>query len=112
MKHISTIVAPVLCHLINLSISSSVFPDYLKIARIVPLPKGSDVLNLTNYRPISILHIFSKILEMHIHKQLYSYVEENDTLSDNQYGFRHGRSTSQAISRHTEYIYDLSLIHI
>ena len=106
LKYVSVIVAPVICHLINLSISSSTFPDHLKIARIVPLPKGGDPMIMSTYRPISVLNIFSKIVEKHVHKQLYSYLEANDVLTDCQFGFRQMRSTSQAISRHTDYIYE------
>jgi len=106
LKELSAIVAPVLCHLTNLSISSSTFPDLLKVARVVPLPKGGDSSDPSNYRPISVLHILSKIVEKHVHKQLYSYLESRNILNDNQFGFRYGRSTCQAVLRHTEYIYE------
>lgn len=106
LKYISDILAPVLCSLINLSIANSTFPDSLKLARVVPLFKGGDSSCLGNYRPISILNIFSKILEKHVYKHLYSYLERANILNDNQFGFRHSRGTTQAILRHVGFIYE------
>ena len=74
LRRISNVIAPIFCHLVNLSITTSTFPDFLKIARVVPLPKGGDSSDVSNYRPISVLHIFSKIIEKHAYKQLYSYL--------------------------------------
>jgi len=106
LKHVAPIIAPVLCSLLNLSISSSVVPDSWKVARVVPLHKGGHTAELGNYRPISVSHVFSKILEKHAFKQLYSYLEMNSVLSDSQFGFRRNRSTTKAIIRHTSYIYE------
>ena len=74
-KQLSHIVAPVLIFLIDLSISRSIFPKCLKIARVVPLFKGGDRMLMESYRPISVLNIFSKIVEKHAFKYLYSYLE-------------------------------------
>ena len=90
---------------INLSMSTGQFPDRLKVARIVPLPKAKNHTNVGNYRPISVLNIFSKIFEKHAYRQLYFYFDSKGILNDSQYGFRRGRSTSQAILRHTNSIY-------
>ena len=106
LKHISSIVEPIMCHLINLSISSGTFPDSLKIARIVPLPKSNNKANISNYRPISILNIFSKIFEKHAYRHLYSFLNAKNILSDCQFGFRQNRGTSQAILQHLNGIYE------
>jgi len=106
LKKISNIVAPIMCFLINLSISKSSFPECLKVARVVPLFKGGSATELVNYRPISVLHIFAKIIEKHAFKQLYSFLERNSVLSADQFGFRIKRSTTQALLRHLGYIYD------
>ena len=63
-----------LAHIINLSISSGYFPDNMKIARVIPLFKSSDRRIFQNYRPISILPIFSKILERVVYKQVMEYI--------------------------------------
>ena len=61
------------------------------------LKKGVDSL-LENYRPISILPIFGKIFEIILTKRLSSYLEHNSLFSPCQYGFRSGRSTTQAVA--------------
>ena len=63
LKYIADEIAPILCYLINLSISMYTFPDLLKMARVVPLFKGGNSSEICNYRPISVLRIFSKVLE-------------------------------------------------
>ena len=73
------------------------YPDCLKTARIIPIHKKGDRNDLNNYRPISILPVFSKIFEKGLHTQLYSYFEKNNLFSNFQYGFRKKRSTKNAL---------------
>jgi len=54
---------PVLTHLFNMSIESGIFPDKWKLSLVVPIPKGGDHSNPSNYRPISLLSVISKMLE-------------------------------------------------
>ena len=63
LKRIRLHVSYVLCHIINLSLRTSILPDFLKLARETPIPKGGDSTNGGNYRPISVFPIFSKIFE-------------------------------------------------
>ena len=63
IKQSIQIIAEPLAHIINLSITSGIVPDQMKIARVVPLFKAGDRLLFTNYRPVSILPSFSKFLE-------------------------------------------------
>ena len=105
LKRISYIVASVLSHLINLSLNRGIFPDCLKLARVVPLFKGGDSAKVSNYRPISFLNIISKILEKHAFRHLYSYFESRSIISESQFGFRYGRGTTQVILNHCSYIY-------
>ena len=104
LKSIIHVIGPIIRFLINLSISKSIFPDCLKMARVVPLFKGGDSANISNYRPISVLNIFSKILEKHAFKYIYSYVEFCDVLKSNQSGFRSNRGTTQAIVNNCNFI--------
>ena len=99
------VLAPVLTQLINLMIEQSEFPNCLKVARVIPLFKKGSKTNPANYRPISILSVISKIAEKIMAKQMRDYLEIHDILSTNQYGFRPGRSTSQAIQSFLEIIY-------
>ena len=77
----------------NSSISSSSFPCQWKCASIRPLHKGGDLEEATNYRPISILPVSSKLLEKHVHCQLSSHLNSNNLLFPLQSGFRPSHST-------------------
>ena len=94
-----------LTYLFNLSIQSSTFPSQWKKALVIPIPKSGNPNKKENYRPISLLPLPGKILEKLIHNQLSYFIEENNLLTDNQYGFRKQRSTSHAISQVLHQIY-------
>ena len=74
-----------------------IFPDKFKIAKVLPIYKSGKKYVLSNYRPISVLPCFSKILERIIYNRLYNYLNENEILNDKQFGFRAGHSTEHAI---------------
>ena len=61
---------------------------------------------MSNYRPITVLPILSKILERLVHTQIYSYLSENKILSQSQFGFRPKLSTSTALAFFTDSILD------
>ena len=63
-----------LLHIFNLPLQTSIFPDKLKIARVTPLFKEGENYELGNYRPISVLPCFSKILEKVMYNRLYKYL--------------------------------------
>lgn len=83
-------------YLINLSLSTGTFPDCLKHAVIKPLFKKGEKTEISNYRPISLLSVISKILEAVVKEQINNYLERNRILSESQYGFRHGKNTTAA----------------
>ena len=60
-------------HSFNLSLENEIFPEKMKIAKVIPLFKNDDLENLTNYRPIYVLPCFSKALEHIMSNQLYEY---------------------------------------
>ena len=93
----SDILAPALCYFIDNAFRRGIFPQSCKKAKIIPLFKTGKPNNLTNYRPISILTCFSKIIEKLIHKRLSSFFEKLSILAKTQYGFQASKSTSQAI---------------
>ena len=88
LKYISNLVSPLLTYIMNRSLTSGSFPQFLKIARVIPIFKAGDRNQLGNYRPISILPIFSKIFEKIVFKQLYSFLNKFDLLHSAQFGFR------------------------
>jgi len=93
-----TVISSPLCHIFNLSFTSGIFPDKLKLAKVIPLYKSDSIHVLSNYRPISLLSPFSKILEQLMNKRMISFLESNDTFFDYQFGFRKGHSTILAIT--------------
>ena len=97
MKGSIDIVAPTLACIINTSLSSGIFPDSLKTARVCPVFKSGDRRLFSNYRPISVLSCFSKIFEKIVYKRLTNYLSKNNILTESQYGFRPGHTTSMAL---------------
>ena len=93
-----------LTNLINKCIAQSVFPSAEKKARIIPIYKSSEQKLMTNYRPISVLPVLSKVFELTVHHQLYEYLEENNLLSNVQFGFRKNRSSQHAVTLLTDHI--------
>jgi hypothetical protein len=81
----------------NQSIQSGIVPDDMKIAKIIPIYKSDDKKLVSNYRPISVLPAFSKIIERLVYNRLLDFIDKNKILSDNQYGFRKNISTSMAL---------------
>ena len=77
-----------LLHIFNCSLQSGIFPDKMKIAKILPVFKSGDDSDISNYRPISLLPLFSKLLEKVMHSKLYNYMEENKLFFYKQFGFR------------------------
>ena len=78
-------------------LESGIFPDSLKIAKIITLYKKYIYINfITNYRPISLLPTFSKVLEPVIFNQLYTYHDHSNLLSEQQYGYRMNHSAELA----------------
>ena len=88
IKDVVDIIVIPLCHIINISFNTGVFPDMLKIAKVLPLHKGGSTLDPNNFRPISLLSIFDKIIEKLMHKRLYEFLELHNILFANQFGFR------------------------
>ena len=93
-----------LSKIINISFLTGVFPDLCKIAKVIPIFKKDNQLLCGNYRPISLLPVFSKIFEKIIFTRMYSFLEKNKLIYDHQFGFRAKHSTNHAIISLTELI--------
>ena len=84
-------------HFFNLSLENGIFPEKMKIAKVIPLFKNGDPKNITNYRPISVLPCFSKVLKRIMYNQLYKYLCEEELLNSKQSVFQKGHFTDHAI---------------
>ena len=82
--------------IVNQSLSSGIFPNKLKIAKVIPIFKKDDAHSLNNYRPISLLPPISKVFEKVVQEQLTEFLNVNKLLYNSQYGFRKAHSTETA----------------
>ena len=88
-----------LCSIFNLSLQSGIFPSQWKKGNVVPVYKKGDKSIAKNYRPVSLLPVFSKLFEKCIYDVLYNYFATNNLFSSCQSGFREGDScVSQLLS--------------
>ena len=85
-----------LTKIINQMLHTGIFPEQLKISKVLPLHKANDKMSLTNYRPIALLPSISKIFECVLLEQLTNHFTDNNLLSPQQYGFRTKHSTELA----------------
>ena len=83
--------------IINQSLYTGIFPNKLKLAKVIPIYKKGDNTKLENYRPISILPAISKIFERAIFDQLSEHLKNKNVLYSSQYGFRKHHSTELAV---------------
>ena len=86
-----------LIHIIKLSINEGIFPEALKLAKVCPIYKNNDQSEVSNYRPVSVLSVFSKIFERVIYNRIYNHFNENNLFYTKQFGFRKNHSTEHAI---------------
>ena len=89
--------SPSIAMLINKSIATGQFPSQMKLAKVLPIYKGGEKSDPSNYRPISILSTVSKIFEKHVNKHLMAYLNKYKLLHDNQSGFRPKHSCQTAL---------------
>uniref|UniRef100_A0A8C6MDJ7 Reverse transcriptase domain-containing protein n=1 Tax=Nothobranchius furzeri TaxID=105023 RepID=A0A8C6MDJ7_NOTFU len=98
---INHIVTP-LTYICNLSFCTGVFPSKMKTAKVIPIYKNGSKHLFKNYRPISLLSQFSKILEKLFVTRLDDFVKKCNLLNEQQFGFRSNRSTLMAVMALTE----------
>jgi hypothetical protein len=106
LKHIIDIIIEPFGDLVNDSLMCGHFPDDLKIAIVVPILKKGNRNEVANYRPIALLPILSKLFELVIKEQLCNHLNKCNFILENQFGFREGKSTIDAIQNVTTQIYE------
>ena len=103
-NYLSTL-SKIITHICNMSLSQGIFPSDLTIAKVTCIYKSGEKSSTSNYRPISLLPSFSKILEKIVECQLQTYLSENILLTNVQFGFRKGKGTENAVHSVVEYMH-------
>lgn len=94
-------------HIFNKSVNYGIFPTASKTALIAPLFKQCDFTRVDNYQSIAIISIFGRIFEELLNERFNNFLEKNNILSPNQFGFPKNMSTSDAMTRLVEMINNL-----
>ena len=97
LKYLKLILMKPLTLVLNQIFNIGIFPDRMKIVKVIPIFKKDDETLFCNYRPISLLPVISKVVEKVMHDQIYTFFTEHSLFNDNQYGFKSGHSTEYAI---------------
>ena len=97
LKILQTVISKPLEIVFNTSFSMGIVPESLKLAKIIPVFKKGSQTSLSNYRPISLLSIFDKLLEKLMYKRLLDFIEKRNIFYNKQFGFRSNHSTDHAI---------------
>ena len=105
LKYVKDEMIPGLVIIFNKSISEGIFPELLKTAKVIPIYKKDDTNFAKNYRPISLLSVFDKIIEKLVYKRVQSFLSKHNVLYKYQYGFRTNFSTTHALLYVLNYIY-------
>ena len=107
IKECSNEISPFLNFFINRCFSEGCFPKQLQVAKIIPIFKKGERYKHDNYRPISVLPCFSKIIEKIFVVRLTDYFTKFSLFTECQYGFRPKYSTDLAIHKLCQSIYDI-----
>ena len=97
LKYLKYVLIKPLTLLINQIVNTRIFPDKMKIAKVIPIFKNEDQISFCNYRPISLLPVISMVIEKVIYNHMYLFFTKHQLFNDNQYGFRSCYSTEHAI---------------
>ena len=107
IKQTKTIISPYITKIINLSYNTKQFPDVLKKAIIKPIYKKDDKNDISNYRPISILTVISKVFERAALNQLLKYFEKYSLISVLQHAYQKNRGTVTCLFELLNEVYEL-----
>jgi len=103
-RKVNALICPLISTCFNMSVTSGVFPNVLKCARIVPIHKAGDKNVVGNYRPISTLSVVSKIFEILMCRRMKNYIDRFSLLSGCQFGFRQNYATVDAVTQFLDHV--------
>lgn len=104
VKECACEIVPNLVSIFNSSISLFLYPDVLKIQKIVPIPKEINAFSPDKYRPVSVLSTIDKIFEKILKQQFETFLNNENLLSENQFGFKKGCGTEEAVMNVVNYV--------
>ena len=104
LKFVGTSISQPLAHVFSSSLGTGIFPEKLKCSKVIPIFKAGDKKICNNYRPISLVNSFAKIIEKIVAIRLTNHLQINKLISDAQFGFQRGLSTEHNILHLTNYI--------
>ena len=102
IRECADLISPYISTIFNCCLTTGIFPDDWKLAKVTPIFKQGDRSDMNNYRPISVISAIAKVFERIIYNQLSSYLSENNILSQYQSGFRSFHSTMTALLEATD----------
>lgn len=105
VKQLPISVLEIISDIVNSSFIEGIFPDTLKLALVIPIDKGGNVKSPANFRPISLLSVFSKIVETLVKVRLTGFLDKYNIISASQFGFQSKKSTGAAIYSFLEKVY-------
>ena len=88
LKILSPAISETLSNISNESFALEIFPDHMKLAMITPIFKGGSKLDVSNYRPVSVLPTISKVLEKLMFTRLTKYLDKRKIIYEHQFGFQ------------------------
>ena len=91
-------------HIFDISLYTGIFPDSLKQSRVTSIFKTGDRSSMNNYRPVSVLSVFSKIIEKLVYNRLEKFLNDNNIIHSTQFGFQKLKSTTSALLTFTDYV--------
>ena len=97
LKILSPAISETLSNIFNKSFALGVFTDHVKLAMITPIFQGGSKLDVSNYRPVSVLPIISKVIERLMLTRLTKYLDKNKIIYEHHFGFQKNRSTALAV---------------
>ena len=97
LKYILPCILKPMVRILNISLEEGVFPDEMKIARVLPLYKSDDPMIANHYRPVSILPAFSKLFEGTVYTRLLNFLLKHKLLYEYLFGFRHNHSVYMSL---------------
>ena len=97
VKQASREISGPLSRLVNCCLRGGYYPACFKVARVVPVFKGGDPTDFSNYRPVSVLPVLSQVFERVLKGRLVEFFEGHGVINPGQYGFRAGHSTAMAV---------------